>query len=57
MNDNKHTTAQEIRGDMYGMQAMKWYGWASPVGLGLGMGFIVISVGLFLWMLHLATII
>ena len=37
--------------DKYGEQAMHWYGWGSPVGLGL------ISVGVFLWLLHLANLI
>lgn len=41
------------RGDMYGIETMKWYGWGSAVGL----GFVIISVGIFLWMLHLANII
>lgn len=42
-----------VRGDMYGMETMKWYGWGSAIGL----GFVIVSVGVFLWMLHLANII
>lgn len=30
----------------------KWYGWGSPIGLGLWLVF----VGLFLWLMHLAGI-
>ncbi len=37
----------------YARESLKWYGWGSPVGLGLSL----ISVGVFLWMLHLANII
>ena len=51
--DNQHTAAEQIRGDMYGMESMKWYGWGSPIGLGAGL----VAVGVFLWMLHLAGII
>ena len=42
-----------VRGDMYGIETMKWHGWGSPVGLGL----FLVSIGVFLWMLHLANII
>lgn len=55
--DYKESLAEQIRGDMYGMETMKWYGWGSPVGLGIGLGFLLSSVGFFLWMLHLADII
>lgn len=30
-----------------------WYSWGSPVGLGL----ILVEIGVFLWLLHLANII
>jgi hypothetical protein len=30
-----------------------WYSWGSPVGLGL----ILVEIGVFLWLLHLADII
>ena len=33
--------------------ALSWHGWGSPVGLGLAL----VSVGVFIWLLHLATII
>lgn len=55
--DNKHPLAEQIRGDMYGMESMKWYGWGSPVGMGLGMGLLLVGIGAFLWLLHVATII
>lgn len=50
---NMETLENRVRGDMYGMESMKWYGWGSAVGL----GFVIVSVGIFLWMLHLAHII
>lgn len=34
-------------------EAMSWYGWGSPVGLGIAL----ISIGLTLWLLQLANII
>jgi len=37
----------------YAKLALEWSGWGSPVGLGIGL----MSVGVFLWMLHLANII
>ena len=42
-----------VRGDMYGIETMKWYGWGSAVGLGI----MLVSAGVFIWMLHLADII
>lgn len=45
--------SEHDRGDKYGLESMKWYGWGSPVGLGLAF----VSIGIFLWMLHLANII
>jgi hypothetical protein len=33
--------------------ALSWYGWGSPVGLGV----FLVELGVFLWMLHLAGII
>lgn len=41
------------RGYMYGMESMKWYGWGSAVGLSC----VIVAIGLFLWLLHLANII
>ncbi len=52
-----HSLARQIRDDMYGMESMKWYGWGSPLGLGIGLGLLFTSVGFFLWMLHVADII
>jgi len=37
----------------YGMESLRWHGWGSPVGLGLEL----VSIGLFLWLLHLAGLI
>ena len=44
---------ERLQGMQYGQESMKWYGWGSPTGLGLGL----MSVGAFLWLLHLANII
>lgn len=55
--EDKRSLAEQVRGDMYGMESMKWYGWGSPLGMGLGLGILLCSVGLFLWLLHVANII
>jgi|GEM_PF-3111938 len=55
--NDETSLAEQIRGDMYGLETMKWHGWGSPVGLGLGVGLMLASTGLFLWLLHLADII
>lgn len=41
----------------YAKESMKWYGWGSAVGFGIGFGSLLTSMGLFLWLLHLAHII
>lgn len=38
----------------FGKLVMQWWGWGSPVGLALGIGVTLNSLGFFLWMLHLA---
>ena len=53
MANGKESLEDRVRGDMYGMETMKWYGWGSAVGL----AFVIASIGLFIWMLHLADII
>lgn len=40
-------------GIKFGLKAMSWSGWASPVGLGI----FLVCLGGFLYLLHLATII
>lgn len=52
-----HSQEELDRGDKYGIETMKWYGWGSPVGLGLGLGLLISSTGMLLWLLHLANII
>jgi hypothetical protein len=37
----------------FGLQAMRWSGWGSPVGLGL----LLLSIGGFLYLIHLAGLI
>lgn len=34
-----------------------WFSWGSPVGLGLGWTLFIIPLGVFLYLLHLATLI
>lgn len=41
----------------YSKEAMNWYGWGSPVGLGLGFSLFIIPIGLFLLLLHSAGVI
>jgi len=41
------------REDKYGLAAMSWHGWGSPVGLSIAL----VAVGVFLWFLHLAGLI
>ena len=48
---------QQKRDDIYGKLAMQWYGWGSPVGIGVGIFLVLTSVELFLWLLHLADLI
>ncbi len=50
------TTDQDPRADewRYAEKAMTWYGWGSPVGLGLGIALILLSTGGFLVLLHIA---
>ncbi len=40
-------------GMKFGLKAMSWSGWGSPVGLGL----FLLSVGGFLYLLHLAGLV
>lgn len=50
--DNKNNKQQECC-EKYAKEAMSWYGWGSPVGLGL----MLVAIGIFLWLLKLASII
>jgi len=58
---DKHTEQQledykrwkDVGGELPWRAWGSWFSWGSPVGLGLGL----ISVGVFLWFLHLANII
>lgn len=51
---HKPVTQEEFeQGYMYSKLALTWSGWGSPVGLGIGL----MSVGVFLWLLHAANII
>jgi hypothetical protein len=43
----------DVDGWKYAEKAMTWYGWGSPVGLGL----FVISIGAFVLLLHYAGIV
>ncbi len=44
---------KEVHADLPWRAWGSWFSWGSPVGLGLGL----ISVGVFLWLLHQANII
>jgi len=37
----------------YGLKSMEWFGWGSPIGLGS----FLVSIGLFLMLLHYARLI
>jgi len=41
----------------YSKQAMNWYGWGSPVGLGFGFCLFIVPIGLFALLLHFAEVI
>ena len=47
----------KLREEMWSMKNWRawgsWYSWGSPVGLGL----VLVEIGIFLWLLHLADII
>ncbi len=49
-------TMEHLQGMQYGQEAMRWYGWGSPIGLGLGFGIVAVSGSLSLYLLHLANI-
>jgi hypothetical protein len=49
---HQETELERLQGMQYGLKAMDWSGWGSPVGLGL----FLVSLGAFLWLLHLANI-
>lgn len=44
---------ERLQGMQYGQESMKWYGWGSPTGLGLAL----LSVGGFIWLLHMSGLI
>ena len=47
---DKHTHHDDAR---YGLASMKWYGWGSPVGMGI----FILSIGGLLYLLHLAGLV
>ncbi|HSW99412.1 MAG TPA: hypothetical protein VLH38_00060 [Patescibacteria group bacterium] len=47
------TEEQAERDYQYAKVTLQWSGWGSPVGLGIAL----VSIGLFLWLLHLANLI
>lgn len=34
-----------------------WYSWDSPIGLGIGFAIVILSIGLFMYFLHLSKLI
>lgn len=49
----KRTPEEDERNYEYNKLSMSWYGFASPVGIGIGL----VGIGLFIWLLHLAALI
>lgn len=35
----------------------KWYSWDSPIGMGFGFSILLLSIGLFVYLLHLSGLI
>jgi hypothetical protein len=50
--DRRDPEASDIVAWQYASKAMTWYGWGSPVGLGL----FIISIGAFLVLVHVAGV-
>jgi hypothetical protein len=46
------THAVDVEAWRYASKAMTWYGWGSPVGVGL----FIISIGAFLVLIHVAGV-
>ena len=55
--ERRDPMANEIKNDpetwKYAQKAMSWYGWGSPVGLGL----LIVAIGAFVALLHVAGVI
>jgi hypothetical protein len=49
---DRNSKSQETSGIVY-----KWYSWDSPIGLSVFLGVLLISVGLLVYLLHLANVI
>lgn len=41
----------------YAQLSMRWYGWGSPIGMGFGFGAFLLSIGGFIYLLHLAGLV
>jgi hypothetical protein len=52
-----HETRNDPEEWKYASEAMNWYGWGSPVGLGLGFALCLMSIGAFVLLLHDAGVI
>ncbi len=51
---DEHTEGwHDKEGIKFGLKAMSWYGWGSPVGLGI----FLVAIGGFIYLIHLAGII
>jgi len=55
--DKKHTEEFDANKWCCCDSLFNWSSWASPIGLSLGIGILLISVGLFCYLLHLANLI
>lgn len=47
---------QDLETYKFMQEHTRWYSWDSPIGLILFLGGLLVSIGFFLWMLHLANI-
>jgi hypothetical protein len=53
MHDEHTAHWRDKEGMKYGLASMRWHGWGSPVGVGL----FLLSIGGFIYLLHLAGLI
>jgi hypothetical protein len=51
-NETHAVDAHDVEAWRYASKAMTWYGWGSPVGVGL----LIISIGAFLVLIHHAGV-
>lgn len=61
MEEQKESLKKKLKHHDYCCEDWKglgyWYSWDSPIGLGLGFAIVLLSVGLFIYLLHLSGLI